>query len=76
MDRTKRKCYEGLPSSPDLTPLDFHLWRTSKNMVYATEHKHWRNREIRWYVALFDVVVGSALWQKVDILNMYGLKEV
>ena len=24
----------------------------------------------------FDVVVGSVLWQKVDILNRYGLKEV
>ena len=24
----------------------------------------------------FDVVVGSVLWQKVDIFNMYGLKEV
>ena len=26
--------------------------------------------------SMFVVVVGSVLWQKVDILNMYGLKEV
>ena len=28
------------------------------------------------YLSMFDVIVGSVLWQKVDILNMYGLKEV
>ena len=28
------------------------------------------------YVALFDVVVGSVLWQKMDILNVHGLKDV
>ena len=27
-------------------------------------------------LSMFDVVVVSVLWQKVDILNMYGLKEV
>ena len=26
--------------------------------------------------AVMKVVVGSVLWQKVDILNMYGLKEI
>ena len=31
---------------------------------------------IRLYVAQFDVVVGIVLWKKVDILNMYGLKDV
>ena len=28
------------------------------------------------YVSLFDVVLRSVLWQKVDNLHMYGLKEV
>ena len=35
---------------------------------------HWQ--QSRRYVTLFDIVVGRVLWQKVDILNMYGLKEV
>ena len=26
--------------------------------------------------AVMQIVVGSVLWQKVDILNMYGLKEI
>ena len=33
-------------------------------------------KQSRRYVTLFDVDVGSVLWQKVNNLNMYGLKEV
>ena len=78
------------PRSPDLTPLDFYLWGTLKNTVYATEPQtleelrekieHTINdiplATIQTVCALFDVVVGSILWQKVDILNMYGFNEV
>ena len=37
MDRTNRKCY-GVPArSPNVTPLDFYLWGTLNNTVYATK---------------------------------------
>ena len=77
------------PLSSDLTPLDFHLWVTLKNTVYATKPQTLEELRdqieyvindiplaSRRYVALFDVVVGSVLLQKLDILYMYGVKEV
>ena len=33
-------------------------------------------QQSRRYVALFDVVVWIVLWQKLDILKIYGLEEV
>ena len=40
------------------------------------EALHYETCPRTMHIALFDVIVGSVLWQKVDILNMYGLKEV
>jgi len=40
------------PRSPDLSPLDFHVWSYIKNMVYELK-VYIRNEPIRWifYVA-------------------------
>ena len=74
---------------PDFTPLDFVLGPL-KNAVYATKPQTLEElrdqiqnafnnislAKIHTYVvALFGVVVGSVLWQKVNILNMCGLRK-
>ena len=89
MDRMERKFY-GVPVSISrFNPCRLLPLGNFKEYVYATKPQtleglrdqieHVINdvplaTSIR-YVALFDVIVGSVLWQ-VDILNMYGLKEV
>ena len=78
------------PRSTDLTPLDFYVWGTLKNTVYATKPQTLEELRDQIEPAISDIpfariqtvcssvrlVVGSVLWQKVDILNMYGLKKV
>ena len=74
------------PRSPDLTPLDFYLWGTLNNTVYATKPQTLEELGDQIEHDINDIPlatiqtvcrsVGSVLWQKVDILNMYGLKEV
>ena len=48
----------------------------SRNSVFI-EFCELRNGSLTFRdMSTFDVVVGTVLWQKVDILNMYRLKEV
>ena len=44
------------------------ILRTQKWKHYILRLVHTLNED--------DIIVGSVLWQKVDILNMYGLKEI
>ena len=81
---------EFLSRSPDLTALDIHLWGTLKNTVYFTKPQTLEELRDQIEYAINDmslaiiqtvcrsvrVVIGSVLWQKVDILNMYRFKEV
>ena len=79
------------PQSPDLTPLDFYLWGTINNTVYATKSQTLEELRDQNEHAINDIpfatiqtecpsvrrncVVGSVLWQAVDILNMFVLKD-
>ena len=73
-----------------LTHLDFYLWGNLKNTVYATKPQTLEKLRdqiehaiidiplatIQTVYRSVDVVVGSVLWQNVDISNMFGLKGV
>ena len=78
----------GTPSI--FNPLDFYLWGTLKNSIYATKlHTQKELKDmiehainditlaiIQTICRSIDVVVGNVLSQKVNILNIYGLNEV
>ena len=75
--------------SPDLTPLDFYFWGTLENTVYVTKLQAMEEPIGQTEHAINDIPLVtiqtvcrsvrrrcwecSLLWQKVGILNMYGL---
>ncbi|PSN52652.1 hypothetical protein C0J52_08821 [Blattella germanica] len=46
----RRGAVEYPPRSPDLTPLDFYLWGTLKDVVYRKSHAHWMHYDNPLYV--------------------------
>jgi hypothetical protein len=72
------------PQSPDLTPLNFYLWGTLKNTVYAETPEHCRTWDMKLklpvlpfhykqynkYAILSHVIVNNALSLVVDVFEL------
>ena len=90
MDNAKRNCYVVHASISNLILLDFYLWESLKNAMYATKPQTFEELRDQIEHAINDIPLATIqtvfrsvrrrCWectvQKVDIFNVYGLNEV